>query len=272
MTQVPSAYSDQHDLIAGIKCVHNIDVFDADLTYGNGGFYKKNKEPRYKFDIEPLNDTVAYADSREIPLADASLTSIVFDPPFLTYIKKAREHNSIMAARFGGYWRYDELVDHYTGTIKEAGRLLCAGGLLIFKCQDIVHNHTLHATHINIVMWAKDIFRLKDLFILHKQHRMPMPQKDGESLRVQRHARIHHSYFLILEKIPLTKTEPKMRRKNRQIKMTVDIPEVYEDDEAFMEDLMDVMDTAEWKMKAGDNSVSINSMVLGDVEIGPEED
>lgn len=76
----------------------------------------------------------------------------------------------------------------------------------------------------------------------------------------------------IFKQLPFYKqTEIKMRKKNRQIKMTVDIPEEYADDETFMSDLMDVMDDAEWKMKAGDNSVPISSMVLGDVEIGPEE-
>ena len=45
---------------------------------------------------------------------------VMFDPPFLTYIKSARDHNSIMAKRYGGYWKYEELADHYKKTIKEA--------------------------------------------------------------------------------------------------------------------------------------------------------
>lgn len=71
-----------------------------------------------------------------------------------------------------------------------------------------------------------------------------------------------------------------MRRKNRQLKMTLDIPEQYEDDEEFMEAFMARLDTSNWKMGVGDKDdeelgivpVTIKRLTLGEIEIEPEEE
>jgi DNA modification methylase len=76
----------------------------------------------------------------------------------------------------------------------ECFRVLKNKGIMVFKCQDIIHNHRLHSTHVNVINWANGFFRLKDMFILNAKHRMPMPNQ-----KTQKHARIYHSYFLILE-------------------------------------------------------------------------
>lgn len=137
------------------------------------------------------------------PLEDSQIKSLVFDPPFLTYVRAAREGNGnmVMTKRFGGYWRYDELEDHYRKTLIEAHRVLDKKGIMVFKCQDIIHNHKMHCTHINVMDWSKGLFRLKDLFILPAKSRMAIPQQEGTKKKVQKHARIFHSYFMILEKI-----------------------------------------------------------------------
>lgn len=179
----------------------DIERFDADVTYGNGVFWKDLPKPIYCFDINPQLDYVTCTSSDNLPFDDCELNSIMFDPPFLTYIKSAREHNSIMAKRYGGYWKYDELENHYKDTIKEANRVLCKKGIFVIKCQDIIHNHAMHSTHINIVKWSENMFRLKDMFILTAKNRIPIPDKFGEAKKVQKHARIHHSYFMVLEKL-----------------------------------------------------------------------
>jgi hypothetical protein len=195
------SYSDdQNDIIEAIMDINGIDRFDIDLTYGNGNFYKNFPEPLIKIDIDPQQPDVIEASSVEVPLPNGCVSSVMFDPPFLTYIKSGRDHNSIMGKRFAGYWRYDELEDHYRGTLKEAARLLCREGVMVIKCQDIIHNHTMHPTHINITQWMLPWFRLKDLFILTAKHRMPMPEKEGDAKRKQKHARVHHSYFMVLER------------------------------------------------------------------------
>jgi hypothetical protein len=102
-----------------------------------------------------------------------------------------------MAKRFSGYWRYDELADHYQQTAKEAGRIIKKKGIFVVKCQDIIHNHKMHCTHANMIQWCAEWFRLKDLFVLPAKHRMPSPNRKGS----QKHARIFHSYFLVFERI-----------------------------------------------------------------------
>lgn len=201
MSTIKSVSENQVEIIASIMELCGIERFDVDMTYGNGGFWKTLPQPKMKFDLDPQTVDTMEANSMALPLGQACIDSIMFDPPFLTYIKAGREHNSVMGKRFSGYWRYDELEMHYRGTLAEAHRVLRKGGVFVIKCQDIIHNHKMHATHINVANWAQGMFRLKDLFVLPAKFRMPMPEKAGEAKRKQQHARIHHSYFLVMEKI-----------------------------------------------------------------------
>lgn len=198
---VRSIYENQSDLLDAVTRLHAPEGFDCDLTYGNGKFWDGKQPPRHKYDIDPQVRGVLPACSTAIPHEDAELGNTVFDPPFLTYVRSGRGGNGtmVMSKRFGGYWRYDELEQHYRDTLKDAARAMKDGALLLFKCQDIVHNHRLHATHINVTKWAEEYdFRLKDLFVLAASHRMPSPNRAGK----QKHARIFHSYFLVLERLP----------------------------------------------------------------------
>jgi tRNA G10 N-methylase Trm11 len=197
---IQSVSYEQDYIIKSIMELCGIDRFDVDMTYGNGGFWRSLPEPLFKFDIDPQTEDTQCFSSINIPLDDGKVESVMFDPPFLTYIKAGREHNSVMGKRFSGYWSYDDLARHYTATILEAHRILAKKGIFVIKCQDIVHNHRLHPTHINVVTWATGMFRLKDMFILAAKHRMPIPQTEGTKKKVQKHARIHHSYFLVLQK------------------------------------------------------------------------
>lgn len=199
---IKSVSDNQEQIIRSIMELNGISKFDADLTYGNGVFYKTIPRPELCFDIDPQFNFVISASSTDIPLPDGSLSSIMFDPPFMTYVRAGRSGNGnmVMSNRFGGYWRYDELERHYKSTLKEAARLLNKKGLMVFKCQDIVHNHKLHPTHIFIAEWMREWFRLKDLFILTAKTRMPIPPQEGMAKKVQKHSRIHHSYFMVLER------------------------------------------------------------------------
>lgn len=194
-----SVSHDQHQILDWIKRLHCPDGFEVDATWGNGSFYKDRSEwPARRFDVDETRTDCEIASSDALPLPAASVRSIVFDPPFLTYVRAAREGNGsmVMAKRFSGYWRYDELEAHYKASLAEFRRVLKPLGIVVFKCQDIIHNHKMHPTHINVVSWAGELgFRLKDNFILHAKHRMPRPNRKGPP----KHARIHHSNFLVLE-------------------------------------------------------------------------
>lgn len=199
MNVIKSVSDNQDEILQGIIALHCPDGFEADVTYGNGVFYKNIPQPKYKFDIDPQSDDVVQASSDKLPLDNHSINSIMFDPPFLTYIKAGREGNGnmIMSNRFAGYWSYDDLTKHYFATIGEAARVVKKKGIFVVKCQDIVHNHKLHATHANVISWASiHDFRLLDMFILTAKHRLPAPNRNGK----QKHARIFHSYFLVFTK------------------------------------------------------------------------
>jgi hypothetical protein len=192
---------DQQEILSWIRAIHCPEGFDVDATYGNGKFWPDEADrPALRFDADSSLPDCEHALSQALPLAGASVGSVVFDPPFLTYIRQNREGNGnmVMARRFAGYWRYDELEAHYRASLKEFARVLRKRGIVVFKCQDIIHNHRMHATHINVVSWAAEVgFRLKDLFVLGAKHRMPRPNRKGPP----QHARIYHSYFLVLEKL-----------------------------------------------------------------------
>lgn len=196
---IRSVYYEQTEILQGIMQLYVPDGFECDVTYGSGQFYKSIPEPKLKFDIDPQREGVVKACSGNLPVRDSSLQSIMFDPPFLTYVRAGRVGNGkmIMARQFAGYWRYDELEDHYRATINEAKRTLNKGGVLTVKCQDIIHNHKMHCTHANVIRWCSEAgLRFEDLFVLPAKSRLPSPNRKG----TQKHARIFHSYFLVFKK------------------------------------------------------------------------
>lgn len=190
----------QDEILRAIRHLYCPGGFECDLTFGNGSFWEEIPAPKYRFDITPLLPGVVKADSKKVPLPKESLRNLVFDPPFLCDVKSGRSHSKgdmVMASRFGGYPYYPDLEKHYIGTIKDAHRLLENKGIMVFKCQDIIFNHKLHCTHSRVIQWAEETgFRLADLFILVAKSRLPS-RSDGK----QKHARIFHSYFLVLQKI-----------------------------------------------------------------------
>jgi len=136
-----SASFDQGEIIDAIEALYVPGGFDADCTYGNGAFWKNRQQPRWKFDIQPLFPDVIPLSSCDLPFISNALNSLMFDPPFLTYVRAGRDHKEgkvQMTARFGGYWTYQELTDHYFGTIACAARVLKKGGHL---CRKVPRHH-----------------------------------------------------------------------------------------------------------------------------------
>lgn len=192
---IKSVYENQSDILDAIEHLYCPKGFMCDITYGNGSFYKNRKKPTFRFDIDRSLSDVSYASSDDLPIPDGLVSNVMFDPPFLTYIKNGRGHDSIMGKRFGGYWSYDELEMHYKNTFKEVHRVLENDGIFIIKCQDIIHNHQLYVTHANVINWCY-FFKLRplDIFVLAAKHRIPVSKHE------QQHARIYHSYFLVFKK------------------------------------------------------------------------
>ena len=199
MSVIKTLEHDQSVILKSILKLNGLDRYEVDLTYGNGSFYKNMSEPMIAYDLDPQKDHVVKKCSTSTDLPCGSVGSVVFDPPFLTYVRNGRTGNGKMihSGRFSGYWTYSELEDHYKKTIDEVARIIKPKGVFVFKCQDIIHNHKMHCTHVAVIRWAEQYFRIKDLFILGAKHRMPSPNRKG----TQRHARIFHSYFLVFERV-----------------------------------------------------------------------
>ena len=100
---IRSVSTDQTEILQWILKLYVPEgCFEADSTYSKGGFYKGIPPPRLCFDLTPQVDGVIQADCRNLPLADCSISSLVFDPPFLATTGKslAEENGNIINRRF----------------------------------------------------------------------------------------------------------------------------------------------------------------------------
>lgn len=203
-TMIKSISYDQGEIINWILQLHVPDKkIDCDPTYSIGNFYKNTgiEEPRYKYDINPQISGVEFADSRELPLEDESISCLMFDPPFLATSGQSlnkNDNNNIINKRFGVYPSEYELHQFYIDSIRESYRVLKEKGILIFKCQDKISSGKQYMSHCFIYNEAiKAGFYPKDLFILLAKNRLVADWQ----LKNQKNARKFHSYFWVFEKI-----------------------------------------------------------------------
>lgn len=197
---VKSIYDNQDILLTNLCRLHGIGQFDLDPTYSKGNFYKAIPQPKIKGDINPPVDGVLPMDSRNLSLGDETITSIMFDPPFLATkgpsLNINNESNKILK-RFSVYPTEQELFAFYYNSLEQFYRVLKPNGLLVFKCQDKVSRSLNIMSHCIVYNQATEIgFASKDLFILVARSRMT-PQWQTEN---QQHARKFHSYFWVFKK------------------------------------------------------------------------
>lgn len=199
---IKSVYNTNDDVIKNIMKLYNIEQFDLDCTYSSGNFWKNLKGPKIKTDLFPKNDTITQADSENLPFEDSSMTSIMYDPPFVIAGKSYRDNkegSSIIAKRYEGYESYSHLTKNYYNTLKELYRITEKGGIVVFKCQDTVSGGKNHFTHCLIMNMAINIgFYPRDMFVLHNNVRI---NSFGTKWTKQEHARKYHSYFWVFEKV-----------------------------------------------------------------------
>ena len=172
--------------------------FEADSTYSKGGFYRNIPPPEYRFDVNPQTDGVIQADCRALPLADASIASLVFDPPFLATTGKSLENSegNIINRRFTVCRTEAELQNLYIDAVREAQRVLKPGGIFVFKCQDKVSSGKQYWMHCFVYELAmQNGFDAVDLFVLLAKSRLVANWQ-----RNQKHARKFHCYFWVFRK------------------------------------------------------------------------
>lgn len=178
----------------------------ADVTYGNGVFWRHIPAGRYRLFATDLKDGV---DCRDLPYGDGTMDCVVLDPPYMEGFFRQDESLSANGTHttFRGYYSNGErppalsgkwhnaVLELYVQAAAEAARVLRKGGVLIVKCQDEVSAGVQRLTHIEITLNLSRMgFYAKDMFVVVRRN------KPGVS-RIQRqvHARKNHSYFLVFE-------------------------------------------------------------------------
>lgn len=198
MQKTIKSYSfNQEEIIENILTLHSKNKrIDVDATYSTGVFYRSGRiaQPRFKFDIRPQAEGVIKGKSSRICLDDNSMNTLIYDPPFIVNRDK-KDYNLKMINRFGCYKTMDALKKDYRKSLQEFQRVLKVGGIVIFKCQDLMHSGTNHMISDWIVTTAKRIgLKPVDKLILLSNNRIV------NKAFTQRIARKYHSYFLVFKK------------------------------------------------------------------------
>jgi hypothetical protein len=180
----------------------------ADVTYGNGIFWRKVPHGLYTLRASDIQDGV---DCRKLPYSDGSIDCVVLDPPYMeglyrrstghlagsgTYRAFRETYSNGETAPVGPKY-HEAVLDLYFSAGREAHRVLRDEGVLILKCQDEVSANTQRLTHVEIINeYEATGFYTKDLFVVVR------PNRPGVSrIKKQVHARKNHSYFLVFLKV-----------------------------------------------------------------------
>lgn len=184
----------------------------ADVTYGNGTFWKRIPSGKYDLratDLDPAKspDSDEGVDCRDLPYEDGELDCVVLDPPYAEGFYDGDRSNGDeseywikdrYANAADGELTYHEAVLHlYCEAGREAYRVLGDGGKLIAKVQDEVSRNEQRLTHVEITNYYEEElgFTAEDLFVVVRPDTPVSP-----NIKRQRRARKNHSYFLVFEK------------------------------------------------------------------------
>jgi len=192
----------QQEIIQNILKLHCPQGIELDPTYSKGNFYKNSNidEPIEKFDLIPQTDDTLQSNANNLPHLDQSISSIMFDPPFVVGHTKEKP-SGIIGERFHGFPYIDDLWKWYSECLLEFYRILEFNGILIIKCQDTVSGGKQFFSHLYLMNQAEEIgFYNLDLFILLAKNRIK-----GHNHKNQKHARKFHSYFIVMKKVKKSK-------------------------------------------------------------------
>lgn len=186
-------------LLSILEINGNLDI-ELDPMYNQGHFYKNSyiKKPKYRYDLNAdkyMYDAANGDATNLVDIKDNSIRCMVLDPPFMFGVHGKTLENNVVK-RYTMFNDFEELKNVYTGILKEAYRVLCRNGILIFKCQDYTDSKTT-MTHVLVYEWARELgFYAKDIAILN----LDKPKVYNGNLK-QQHLRKTHCYFWVFEKL-----------------------------------------------------------------------
>ena len=197
-----SVFNSDKEILQAISDIHlRGKWFDADITYSKGVFWYELEKPKYMSDLAPLFDYVTQDDSTSLSTyQNDSLSSIVFDPPFLFRPRKS-ENNDKISNRFSYFKSYDDLIKMYRKSLDAIFTKLTKGGILAFKCQDMTDGK-FYCTHNDIINYAVSHgYTLRDIIIKSSSQKL---QRDAKQ---QNCVAKTHSYWLIFKKTDTAKSK-----------------------------------------------------------------
>jgi len=195
---IKTVSGNQHEIIRNIQNMYAPDGFELDPTYSKGVFYRPDDimEPKLKYDLFPKDEDTLKASADDLPLDDNSISSIMFDPPFVAGHTK-KQPTGLIGKRFHGFRYVSDLWGWYDKCLMEFSRVLKEKGVLAFKCQDTVSSGKNWFSHCYVMNRALvHGFYPRDMFVLTAKHRM-IGHNHKEK---QSHARKYHCYFWVFEK------------------------------------------------------------------------
>lgn len=166
----------------------------VDVTWGKGAFWRSNRK-----DVIGLD---AYSDKPQIraewthlPFRDASIGTLVFDPPFLP---PPGPNSNWLARGYGAgtaVWENKKgfSQEWLDGFFTEASRVLSPRGLLITKTGDMIHWHKAYWLTLQAWQSATDVgFKLYDWVVAHRAAPLSDPRWKNAF-----HTRKHHAHYMV---------------------------------------------------------------------------
>jgi hypothetical protein len=173
----------------------------ADITYGNGVFWKYVDIKKYRCSFSDIKTNV---DCRALPYSSETFDCVVFDPPYM-HVSGGSAHvnhqnyeqyyqNNALHINTGKY--HEAVLELYFTMAQEAYRVLKKKGIFIVKCQDEVCANHQRLTHVEIINnLTNQQYICEDIFVAIRANKPGMRR-----VIQQRHARKNHSYFLVFKK------------------------------------------------------------------------
>lgn len=196
MISLTSLVGKNEDLIPVVLNIYAKDGFKiADVTYGNGNFWKKVDISKYSF--YPSDIKINGVDFRNLPYEDSFFDIVVLDPPYMHGSSTPIISNLDVTYKNNNRdgWGAKYVYSLYEEGISECYRTLKSNGLLFIKCQDQIESGKNNFDHIVIYNMAISVGMIaEDLFILTRTGQ-PMMRHS-----YQLHARKNHSYLWVFRK------------------------------------------------------------------------